>query len=167
MPKPFNQANMYRTLTTIEKDIREALAQTASAETETAAAIAFQALQSHLSEYLQRSGEMNREHWKLRDTALKQALTIAELDLHESGARTGEKAPGEAPQFHIQNPDTITVQNSPDFFFIRLSYGLVNIRHIVELDVKSKTLHTINSNRHLSSDDVRILLYHLKLYEAK
>ncbi len=161
---------MYRTLTNIEQDIREALSQTAGAETEAAAAIAFQTLQAHLGEYLQRAGELNREHWKLRDTALKQAQTIAGHDLHESGARAVERAPDELNTFQfstIDFPETLTVQNSPDFFFIRLSYGFVNIRHIVELDVKSKTLHTVNSTRHLCGGDVRILLYHLKQFPAK
>ena len=153
-----------RPLKHIEQDIRQCLADTASADTEQAAAQAFQQLNHHLAQYLQRANELNREHWKLRDVALKQAQTIATHDLDDIGHKAGESAPGES-HVHFQQPETVSVQQSPDFFFIRLSYGFINIRHITELDVKSKTLRTVNSTRHLSADDVRTLLYHLKLYQ--
>lgn len=157
---------MSRPLKHIENDIKASLAETASAETEEAAALSFNKLSHHLHAYLERANELNREHWKLRDVALKQATTIARHDLDEIGSRAGEPAPGEA-HFHFQQEEVLTVQNSMDFFFIRLSYGLINIRHIVELDVKAKTLYTSTSTRHISADDVRTLIYHLKLYQAK
>ena len=164
---------MHRPLKHIENDIRQCLAETAAAETEQAAAQSFQSLTHHLNAFITRANEMNREHWKLRDTALKQATTIATHDLDEIGHRVGESAPSEShfPAYrtgrHSQQPETLTVQNSPDFFFIRLSHGFINIRHIVDLDVTAKTLYTVNSTRHLSADDVRTLLYHIKLYQAK
>jgi hypothetical protein len=157
---------MHLPLNQIEQDIRQCLTATANAETEQAAATAFKQLNSHISQYILQATNMNREHWQLRDVALKQATTIATHDLDQIGARVGESAPPET-HLYLSQPETVTVLNPPDFFFIRLSYGLINIRHVVELDVKSKTLHTINSTRHLSADDVRTLLYHLKLYAAK
>lgn len=158
---------MHRPLKHIEKDIKQCLAETAAAETEQAAAESFQQLTHHLKAFIARANEMNKEHWKLRDTALKQAQTIATHDLEGLGyGSIGESAPSES-HFYSNLPETLTVQNSPDFFFIRLSYGFINIRHIVDFDVKAKTLYTVNSTRHLSDDDVLKLLYHIKLYQAK
>ena len=69
---------------------------------ENSAATAYQRLKSDMSEYLAKAREMNQEHWKLRDTTIKQAKTIALHDLSEFGInRVGEQAPGES-HFHFQ-----------------------------------------------------------------
>lgn len=156
----------YRTTQAIEQDIRRSLAEMEAAADETQAAQAYQNLKSDIGDFLCRSAELREEYFRLKNTVTRQAKDITELELETA---IGEAAPGEQQPQHstIHGADIFTVQNSPDFFFIKLSYGLINIRHIVELDVKAKTLYTANSTRHLGAGDVRSLLYHLKLYAAK
>ena len=155
----------------IEQELRRSLAAMEAASDETAAAKAYSSLKSGIETFILRTAELRNEFYKIKNTVTQQAHTLAEIELAEtiglSSRPAGEKAPGEAKNLQTIAPDfpeTLTIQQSPDFFFIRLSYGLVNIRHIVELDVKSKTLHTVNSTRHLAAGDVRILLFHLKMY---
>lgn len=156
--------NKHRTIPVIEQELRQSLTAMEAANDETSAAQAYTSLKSNLEDFIRKTAELRNEYFKIKNTVTQQAHTLAEIELVET---IGEKAPGEAtphpPVYEI--PETITVQNSPDFFFIRLSYGFVNIRHIVELDVKSRTLHTLNSNRHLSGEDVRTLLFHLKMFQ--
>lgn len=153
----------YRTTQAIEQGIRQSLAEMEAAADETQAAQAYQKLKSDIGDFLRRSAELREENFRLRNTVTRQANNISELSIE---AAIGEAAPSDPRQQHftIHEPDTITVQNSPDFFFVKLSYGLLNIRHIVELDVQSKTLFTTTGTRNLHADDIRTLLFHLKMY---
>lgn len=134
-----------------------------NASDETAAAKAYDLLRSSLNEYFAKAKDINSERWRMRETALKQAQHISEFEMSEiigAGEQTSEQ------HFHVSQPDVVTVQNSPDFYFIRLSFGLLNIRSINLLDVKSKTLHTTSGTHHLGTEDTRILIAQMKLYPA-
>lgn len=146
-----------------EHELRRALAEMEAAQDETAAAQAYAFLKTSVDSYLRRSSELREEYYRLKSTVTRQAHRLAEIDLTSV---TGEKAPEETKTSAaaVDFPETITVQQSPDFFFIELSYGLVNIRHIVELDVNSKTLFTVSGTRNLHADDIRKLIFHLKMY---
>lgn len=160
-------SHTHRPLKQIEADIRSAMDALANAPSEAAAAEAYRALGSNLADYLHRANDMNREHWRLRETALKQAQTIADFDIDEITGRTGGPGPSEHHLHNIQFPDVLTVESAPALCIVRLSYGLLNLNHIVELDVKSRTLFTTAGTRTLQAEDVRVIIHHLKLYPAK
>ncbi|HFA48065.1 MAG TPA: hypothetical protein ENJ95_03495 [Bacteroidetes bacterium] len=157
----------YRTLKNIEADLSKAMAQMESAPDENTAAQAYHNLRNFMREYISEAEKTNKERWNLRNTTIRQAKTIAAHDLDQLGAAATQAPSTSQQHFNFSQPDTITVQNSPDFFFIRLSYGLINIRHIVELDVNARTLHTTQSSRqNLSKEDVLKLIALLKLYPS-
>ncbi len=148
----------------IEQGIRSSLAGMEAAADEMQAAQAYQNLKSQVEGFLVRYAELKEDYYKLRHTVARQANDISSLALESAG----EAAPGE-PQphcFHAHEPDTVTVQNSPDFFFVRLSYGLLNIRHVVELDTNSQTLFTTQGTRNLQEADMLRLRATLNLYLA-
>lgn len=153
----------YQSLNQLEADIRRHTSAVTEATDETSAARSFRALQAAQEAYLAKAKEINRERWKTRETVLKQAKQIGEFELTEltgAGERTDEQ------HFHVRQPDVLTVQQSPDFYFIRLSFGLLNIRSIDLLHVKSKTLHLNSGTINLSAADTRILVAQMKLYPA-
>ncbi len=159
--------NRHRTLPTVEQDIRSAMAALEAAEDEKAAARAYARLHHNTSEYIRRSGDLRSEYYRLRNTVTRQAKDISQLAIE---AVIGEAAPSEPTDqayTSIHQPEVVAIEAAPDFFFIRLSYGFINIRHIVELDVKARTLFTTSGTRNLQPDDVRILVHHLKLYRPR
>ncbi len=148
----------------MDQEIRALLSEMESAADEESAALAYRSLKSCIENYLVNTELWKEELFRLKNTIARQAKDITELSIE---AAMGGPAPGESPTIHNsppQNPEVLTVQNTPDFFFIRLSYGLVNIRHIVELDAHSRTLFTTQGTRNLLDKDVQTLLFHLNLY---
>ncbi len=149
----------------IENDIKQALQVIENAKSEKDTANAYNALKSHINAYINQSKALKKQYHSQQNTITHQAkkLSDIEIDFELGEGRTDQ--PTAAPQTpQVKFPDLITVQNNPDFFFIRLSYGFINIRHVIELDVKSQTLFTATGTRNLTKEDTQILIHHIKLY---
>jgi hypothetical protein len=152
----------------IEKDIAAAFEMIENATEENAAANGYNALKSHINQYLILSKELRKQFYSQRETISHQAKKLSDIDLEIA---IGESAPTtplikSQPSNHT-NPEVLTIQNSPDFFFIQLSFGKVNIRHIALLDMQTKQLILSGGiTRHLTDeDDLKKLNYYLTLYK--
>ncbi|RMF19781.1 MAG: hypothetical protein D6765_17590 [Bacteroidetes bacterium] len=149
----------------IENRIRSDLLRLDQATTEAEAQEAFQALKTHLEELLNSARTLRDEFFKQRNTLARQANKIADLELDQL-AQPNPAPPKTYPSPDFTLPETLTVTTNPDFFFIPIQSGRVNIRHIAFLDPHTNTLYLSGGIvRQLSPQDVRKLNFHLQHFQ--
>jgi hypothetical protein len=149
-------------LANVELELANLIREIESAEDPTTA---FNSLKSNLSEYISRNNSLREDWHKQRNTIQSQANKLTEIGLDSIvEAENHSDRVGETQAISIAFPDTITVETAPNCQFLKLSFGFVNLLSITLLDVKARTLYTHTHTRTLGNEDIKTLIFHLKLY---
>lgn len=69
-----------------------------------------------------------------------------------------------SPNTTVTIPDVMAMDTRPNIHTVRLSFGFVNLDHVAMLDVKERTLYIQGIQRELCAEDVRRMVYAMKLY---
>ena len=153
-------------LHSIQEELMEAIATLEQSQSEEEVTQAYARLKQSIGDLFQRTGELQRQFYQQRNTILTQAKRIADLEFERILQPGPPSPPAGCLVPHPCFPEAIAVTQSPDFFFIHTSFGLVNIRHITLLDEQTKTLHLVGGSvRQLQDGDLQRIRFTLKLYQ--